>query len=243
MKIRSFETENFAGIKNRKVNFTEGINVLFGPNEAGKSTIIDGIFHTIFTPAKLHKSSDRDFYEKYFSPDSDTINSRVEFEKDNHVYILEKQWSKPKDFSERLILDDGSIVTDSKKINNILSDIFSFGSATYKVLNFSSQADSEKILMNLNTNDVRNDISNHINKTVMELDGISLEKFEENINSKIEVLIARWDVENSRPMNNRGIDNPYEKGVGKILASFYEKEELKRSISYAMEKEDRKSVV
>lgn len=237
MKIRSFETENFAGIKNRKVNFTEGINVLFGPNEAGKSTIIDGIFHTIFTPAKLHKSSDRDFYEKYFSPDSDTINSRVEFEKDNHVYILEKQWSKSKDFSKRLILDDGSIVTDSKKINNILSDIFSFGSATYKVLNFSSQADSEKILMNLDTNDVRNDISNHINKTVMELDGISLEKFEENINSKIEVLIARWDVENSRPMNNRGIDNPYEKGVGKILASFYEKEELKRSISYAMEKE------
>lgn len=237
MKIRTFETENFAGIKNRKVNFTEGINVLFGPNEAGKSTIIDGIFHTIFTPAKLHKSSDRDFYEKYFSPDSDTINSRVEFEKDNHVYILEKQWSKSKDFSERLILDDGSIVTDSKKINNILSDIFSFGSATYKVLNFSSQADSEKILMNLDTNAVRNDISNHINKTVMELDGISLEKFEENINSKIDSLIGRWDVENLRPMNNRGIDNPYEKGVGKILASYYEKEELKRNISYAMEKE------
>jgi len=43
VKIKSFETEIFAGINNRSYQFEDGLNILLGANEAGKSTIINAI--------------------------------------------------------------------------------------------------------------------------------------------------------------------------------------------------------
>ena len=38
MNIKSVKTRQFAGIKNKEVEFEEGLNVLVGNNETGKST-------------------------------------------------------------------------------------------------------------------------------------------------------------------------------------------------------------
>ena len=51
MKIRSFSTEQFAGITDRSISFSDGINVILGNNESGKSTIINAMYHALNTPA------------------------------------------------------------------------------------------------------------------------------------------------------------------------------------------------
>ena len=41
MNIKSVKTRQFAGIKNKEVEFEDGLNVLVGNNETGKSTMIE----------------------------------------------------------------------------------------------------------------------------------------------------------------------------------------------------------
>ena len=38
--IKEIKTEQFAGIQDKKVQFTDGMNILLGKNEAGKSTLL-----------------------------------------------------------------------------------------------------------------------------------------------------------------------------------------------------------
>mgnify|MGYP004599401411 FL=1 len=41
MKIKKYKTGQFAGIMDRDIEFSDGMNVIVGDNEAGKSTILE----------------------------------------------------------------------------------------------------------------------------------------------------------------------------------------------------------
>ncbi len=66
MKIKNISCTQFAGINNRDVAFSDGLNVVYGKNESGKSTLVNLIARTLFQDAKLDKRSDRDFMNLYF---------------------------------------------------------------------------------------------------------------------------------------------------------------------------------
>ncbi len=44
MKIKSIELKNYRNIENEKINFTEGVNVLFGKNAQGKTNVIEAVY-------------------------------------------------------------------------------------------------------------------------------------------------------------------------------------------------------
>ena len=57
MILKSIHLQPFAGINDKKYHFTNGLNVICGPNEDGKSTITKAIRYVLFletnlTPAK-----------------------------------------------------------------------------------------------------------------------------------------------------------------------------------------------
>lgn len=241
MKIISYKTNNFAGLRDVSYAFVPGSNILLGPNEAGKTTIIDGIYHCLFTPAKLRKNlkQDKDFIGKYFSQGSDSIDGQVEFEIGGLRYTISKHWSLSDESRQKLVLPDGSTLTSLAKVSEKLRSLLVFGPATYKYLNFPSHGDRNEPLFNLSTNeDIKGDISGYLSRTVMELDGLSLESLESNINDRLDSLGARWDFTRNLPQNNRGIDNKYEIGLGQILKAYYKKEDLKRSIRLGYQKEE-----
>lgn len=55
MIIKSLELENFRNYKNIKLEFDEGINILYGNNAQGKTNILEAIFLSGTT--KSHKGS------------------------------------------------------------------------------------------------------------------------------------------------------------------------------------------
>ena len=67
MKIQSIQCEQFAGLRDCEARFEDGINLIVGPNEAGKSTLVDLLYQTLFQNASLDKRSDKLFMERYLS--------------------------------------------------------------------------------------------------------------------------------------------------------------------------------
>jgi len=55
MILRSVELENFGRFRGQTVEFRRGMNLVIGPNEAGKSTIAESIPAVLFGTDRLEK--------------------------------------------------------------------------------------------------------------------------------------------------------------------------------------------
>ena len=83
MIIQKINITTFAGLTGREIQFKDKLNVVLGPNEAGKSTIFSAIENIMITPAKLTPSK----FEKtmgHFLPigGGDTLKAEIDFTHD-----------------------------------------------------------------------------------------------------------------------------------------------------------------
>ncbi|MDE6675965.1 MAG: AAA family ATPase, partial [Acetatifactor sp.] len=99
MRIKRVECDQFAGVQGRELEFNNGLNIVVGDNESGKSTMVDLIYQILFKGVKLDGRSDSDFMDKYFpkkvsGPQGDVIDGVLVFETSNGTYKLKKEWEK-----------------------------------------------------------------------------------------------------------------------------------------------------
>ncbi|MDY0236414.1 MAG: AAA family ATPase [Gudongella sp.] len=228
MIIKEFSTNQFAGLKNQSFKFDNNLNIVLGPNEAGKSTMVNGIVATLFNRIKLGDKlkEDLEFKERFLPyPNGDNAHGRVVLDFEEEEYILEKEWGSVP--SIKLICPDRSTLRDESSIGENLSKLLRYGEGSYKRIIFSRQEDLKEALSLMTSDDSTvYEIGDLLRKSVMELDGVSLDELEKKIDEDIELMFKRWDIDKEYPENNRGVNNPYTKGIGTILASFYEKEKL-----------------
>ena len=133
MYIKSYESKRFAGLKDVHLEFQDGLNVILGPNESGKSSIVDGIHSTLFKNIKLRKSynADIDFDFKYMpKPDGDFIDGKVTIKNKDKVLIFGESGTGKTTFVNTLTqnLSDyqGDILYDGINLKDI--DLESFRS-------------------------------------------------------------------------------------------------------------------
>lgn len=235
MIIKRYVCKRFAGIKDKDIEFEDGLNVILGYNEAGKSTLIEGIHSVIFKPSKVGNRSveDKEFRKKFFPvPTGDSIDGEVVISLKDQNYILRKEWGA--DPSAELTLPDSTVLKKEDNIQETLKDVLKYGEGTYTNIFFSKQRHiKEAIEKIIDNKDATSEVSTLLRRAVMELDGISLDKLERRIDEEIKRLLARWDIEKNYPENNRGISNPYRVGMGEVLQSFYKKETIKLEMERA----------
>lgn len=117
MFIKSLELENFKRFKHLKIVFPSDITVIKGPNEQGKSTIVEALIAALFYDPKKSNETIRNL-KSWQSEEFYKISAGFEAEGEN--YTLEKDFEKK---SAKLINDEtGDIVDDIKKISKKISE-------------------------------------------------------------------------------------------------------------------------
>lgn len=76
MYLKSLKLNNFRKFQNLKVEFTKGLNLLVGENDAGKTAIVDAIKYVLNTQSFDYI---RPSYEDFFNSESDELHRKNDF--------------------------------------------------------------------------------------------------------------------------------------------------------------------
>ena len=232
MKLKSIQLKPFAGILDKKVDFYPGLTVILGPNEAGKSTLLNALKSVLFTEVELTKTRfDRLMKEYMPVKGGDTIRVSLEFQAEGKDYFLEKIW-KPGNSKGSAILkspDLGEFTIDGE-VSRLIDELLPAHQGTVNNILLTWQSALGKTIDILHKEDVniRPDLGAILRSSVMETDGVSVEKLRLRLDREYEDYFQHWDIEKGAPENGRGINNPFKKGVGKILKAYYEKEGIEK---------------
>lgn len=100
MKIQKAVLKAFGKFDDAEFDFADGLNVVYGGNEAGKSTLhkfLGGTFFGFFKPYSKNKLYTSD-YEKYYPWNSSTYAGSLQYEADGKTYILERGFDKNNEY-------------------------------------------------------------------------------------------------------------------------------------------------
>lgn len=232
MKLKSIQLKPFAGISDKKVDFYPGLTVILGPNEAGKSTLLNALKSVLFTEVELTKVRFDKLMKEYMPvKGGDTIRVSLEFQAEGKDYFLEKIW-KPGNRKGSAILkspDLGEFTIDGE-VSRLIDELLPAHQGTVNNILLTWQSTLDKTMNILHDEDVniRPDLGAILRSSVMETDGVSVEQLRSRLDWEYEDYFQHWDIEKGAPENGRGINNPYKKGVGKILKAYYEKEGIEK---------------
>lgn len=236
MKITNISCTQFAGVRERNVSFTDGINLVYGKNESGKSTLVNLLSRTLFQSAKLDRRSDKEFFELYFpgakkgsAITGDFADGRITFEAENGTYTLSKEWGV--DARCTLSTPEG-ILRSQGKIDEVLKDALLYGEGVYDELLFSSQRNTDAALQAIvdasKKSDAKQELTHAVSRAFAESDGISIDAIEQAINSKIDEIAGKhWDFGREAPARKAG---RWSTGLGEILKAFYALEDAQGAL-------------
>ena len=103
MKINKLKINGYGKIKNKEINLGKNINLIYGKNESGKSTILNFITDSFYGISKNKKGKEHSNYEKYLPWTGEEFSGKVEYELDNkEKYEIFRDFRKknPKIFNE-----------------------------------------------------------------------------------------------------------------------------------------------
>ncbi len=246
MKIKKIESKQFAGIKGVSVDFKDKLNVIYGKNESGKSTIIDLIYSMLFQNASLDKRTDRDFIENSFPHSSDGteknyIEGSIIIENKNDIYTLSKEWAS-KNGVAKMIDANGNIIKDENEINEILKTILIYGEGVYRNIVFTSQKIPQNTLESIfgeckkGDSNVREELHSILMQSVATLGGADIDAIENKIKEKLKMLGDHFDIKTMAPEG--GINKKWKKEVGIILKAYYRLNDLNTELTEVTEYED-----
>lgn len=132
MKIRELNLISFGKFKNTIFNLEDGLNIFYGENEWGKTTIhnfIEGMYYGFQKP---NVSTRRSFFEekkKYTPWHEDKYAGILILEKDNKIYRIERDFKedKVKVYDDLTGKDITSFIDTGERVKTYLPGLYFFG--------------------------------------------------------------------------------------------------------------------
>lgn len=105
MQIKNVRINNYGKIKDKDISFSDKINIIYGENEAGKSTLMRFIINSLYGISKNKKGKEYSDFEKYKPWNGDDFSGKISYELDNkEKYEIFRDFKKksPKIFNENM---------------------------------------------------------------------------------------------------------------------------------------------
>ena len=83
MKIKKIKINNYGILKNKEINLENKINIIYGKNESGKSTLLNYIKNIFYGISKNKNGKEISEYEKYLPWNEEEFSGKIEYELDN----------------------------------------------------------------------------------------------------------------------------------------------------------------
>lgn len=131
MKINKIYISAFGGLKDFTLELHDGLNVIYGDNEAGKSTVAAFIKAMFYGTGRNSKNLSESIRLKYTPWDNSTMAGRIFFEHKGKNYCLEREFRKS-DSTDRILLVD---LDSSKEIStgeNIGQQFFGVSASAFE---------------------------------------------------------------------------------------------------------------
>jgi DNA repair protein SbcC/Rad50 len=229
----------FAGIPHLDLDFTNGLNVILGANEAGKSTVFHALYNVIFTEAKLTPGRFKKLMNRFLPVGGgDTIAVELFFKHKNTDHYLKRKWGPSAE--AELKLPNGNIISDESTIAEYLGTCLSASEGTYRAVLMTKQSGLTSTLEALKNehSDTVKSLGDILKTAVLETDGISIEKFKDQLETQFNDYFSRWDPAKNYPDGGKGVEKPWKKQVGKILQAYYDKESIRVAFEKAYQIEE-----
>lgn len=104
MKINKLKINSYGKLKNREIEFRDNINIVYGKNESGKSTLLKFIQNSFYGISKNKKGKEYSDFDKYSPWAEEEFSGKLEYELDNNEkYEIYRDFKKknPKIFNEK----------------------------------------------------------------------------------------------------------------------------------------------
>lgn len=103
MKIETVKINNFGKLNNKEINLKDGINIIYGKNESGKSTLLNFIKSILYGISRNKKSGEISDLDRYMPWKIGEFSGKIKYELDNgEKYEVYRDFTKknPKVFNK-----------------------------------------------------------------------------------------------------------------------------------------------
>lgn len=117
MKIKNIKVNAYGNIENKDINLEEGINIIHGANESGKSTLLNYIISIFYGISRNKDGKALSDYEKYKPWNSNEFSGRISYKlEDGEKYEIFRDFNKknPKIYNDKLEDISDRFETDKK---------------------------------------------------------------------------------------------------------------------------------
>ena len=105
MKINKLKINAYGKLKDKEINFENNINIIYGKNEAGKSTLLNFISNCFYGISKNKNGKDISDFERYMPWAGEDFSGKMDYELDNQEkFEIFRDFRKknPKIFNEEM---------------------------------------------------------------------------------------------------------------------------------------------
>ena len=230
MKILRIQLHPFGGVVDRTIELHDGLNVIERPNEFGKSTLNNALWHALFTSSKLTPKKLKDTMGRWFpKPSGDHVRVTLDFEAQGQRWTLQKCWGAG-EFSS-LKSTGAAAIAEPTSVQEKLLQLLQRNEATWRNVLFVNQAQLNRTIDQLMENSSQIDDLEPLLAGAAAIPGdIAEDKLAKAIDDRIEEHFRRWDINTDGPEKGKGIDNPWANRIGPLLAAYYAMETVRRDL-------------
>ena len=198
MKIQNIKINNYGNLKQKEIDLQNNINIIYGKNETGKSTLLNYIKNIFYGISKNKNGKELSDYEKYLPWTGEEFSGKIKYELNNkNIFEIYRDFHKknPVIFNQNLEDISQEFKIDKKDGNQFFYEQTGIDEKTYTSTIMSLQ--QEVILDNQSQNNLIQKLANLAGTGD---DKVSYQKAIDRINKKLieEVGTSRTQ---DRPIN------------------------------------------